>query len=77
MSATDYNATTTAEQPKVATLNGRSATGQSPSYGTSPIKRVRRTKADIQSLRDTIWSVVEQYKPMTNRQVFYQLVSRR
>lgn len=45
-------------------------------YRSSPIKRPRRTKADIVRLRDTIASVVDEVKPATVRQVFYQLVSR-
>lgn len=45
-------------------------------YGPSPIKPGRRTKADMQRIREVIYSVVEQYQPMTVRQVFYQLVSR-
>jgi hypothetical protein len=44
-----------------------------PTYGTSPVKRQRRTKAEIRALRDAIYSVVEEMQPMTVRQVFYQL----
>lgn len=42
---------------------------------TSPTK-TRRTKAAIQEVRDAIYTVVEEYQPMTVRQVFYQLVTR-
>jgi hypothetical protein len=47
-------------------------TTRSPSYGTSPIKRTRRTKAAIQSLRDHLRGIVEEIQPATVRQVFYQ-----
>ena len=40
-----------------------------------PNKRVRRSGADIQSIRDAIVSVLDD-QPMTVRQVFYQLVVR-
>ncbi len=45
-------------------------------YGASPIKPRRRTKAAVQAIRDTIFELVAEYQPMTVRQVFYQLVSR-
>ena len=46
-------------------------------YGPSPItRRQRRSKAEIGSIRDAIYTVVEAMKPMTVRQVFYQLVTR-
>lgn len=45
-------------------------------YRSSPIKRQRRSKADIQAIRDTIYEVLSDSNPMTVRQVFYQLVSR-
>jgi hypothetical protein len=45
-------------------------------YGASPIKRTRRTKSDMQAVRDAIYKVVKRYKPMTVRQVYYQLVTR-
>jgi hypothetical protein len=42
---------------------------------TSPTK-LRRTKAAVQALRDVILELVAEYRPMTVRQVFYQLVTR-
>jgi hypothetical protein len=45
-------------------------------YGASTIKRFRRSKADIADIKKTILEVVEQDRPMTVRQVFYQLVAR-
>ena len=44
-------------------------------YRASPIKRHRRTKAEIEHLRDEIIRVVEHLAPMTLRQLFYQLVT--
>ncbi len=46
-----------------------------PTYGPSPTKRFRRTKAEMQDLRVEIYSLVEAQKPMTVRQVFYKGVS--
>lgn len=46
-----------------------------PVYRTSPIKRDRRTSAQIQSIRDALYSVLESDHPMTVRQVFYQMTS--
>jgi hypothetical protein len=43
---------------------------------TSPTKSRRRTKADVQAIRDAIYAIVAEYRPMTVRQVFYQLVTR-
>lgn len=63
--------TAPADRPK-----GRRRSAQQQTYGASPIKRNRRTKAEIAGLCDVIYRVVEQYQPMTVRQVFYQLVSR-
>lgn len=45
-------------------------------YGASPTKSKRRTKAQMQEVRDAIIDVVAEQYPMTVRQVFYQLVSR-
>ncbi len=42
---------------------------------TSPIKRCRRSKAEMQEIRDAIYEAVSQEHPMTVRQVFYRLVS--
>ncbi len=46
------------------------------SYRASPIKRGRRTKADIERLKDEMVKLVDELRPMTVRQVFYQLVTR-
>jgi len=40
------------------------------------IKPARRSKADIEAIKDAILEVVEEDPPMTVRQVFYQLVVR-
>jgi len=45
-------------------------------YQTSPIKRHRRTKADMEQLRAAIYEVLEEIAPATLRQTFYQLVTR-
>jgi hypothetical protein len=42
------------------------------SYRTSPIKRSRRTKAEMAELRAGLFQIVEADQPMTVRQVFYQ-----
>jgi len=46
-----------------------------PSYGSSPIKRERRTSADIDDIKGAIHRALEADHPMTVRQVFYRLVS--
>lgn len=45
-------------------------------YGTSAIKRKRRTKNQMQELRNAIKSILGTMHPMTDRQVFYQMSSR-
>src|SRR5262249_32293866 len=40
---------------------------------TSPTKR--RGKADMQKIREAMYVPLQQYQPMTVRQVFYQMVS--
>jgi hypothetical protein len=45
-------------------------------YRPSPIKRDRRTRADMDVIRQAIYDVLEADNPMTVRGVFYQLVSR-
>jgi len=45
------------------------------SYGSSPIKRSRRTKAEMGTLRDELFALVEACQPATIRQVYYQAVS--
>lgn len=46
---------------------------------TSPIKsqRLRRTKAEIQAVKDSLYNILLKDHPMTVRQVFYQAVARR
>jgi hypothetical protein len=44
-------------------------------YGSRPIKRTRRTKADIRRLRFLLYATLHEHHPMTVRQVFYQMVS--
>ena len=43
-------------------------------YGTSPIKRRRRTKAELEDLDRVLADVVAEIQPATVRQVFYQAV---
>lgn len=45
-------------------------------YGASPVKRSRRTKTEMESLRSELFSIVANIKPASVRQVFYQAVSR-
>ncbi len=45
-------------------------------YQSRPIKRRRRTWAEISLLRYRMYEVLEQDHPMTVRQLFYQMVSR-
>src|SRR5262245_17312434 len=45
-------------------------------YGSSPIKRIRRTKATLGMLSTELVLLIGSYKPMTVRQVYYQAVSR-
>jgi hypothetical protein len=45
-------------------------------YGTSTIKRSRRTRSEIEDLDTALGDIVEQYSPATVRQVFYQAVNR-
>jgi hypothetical protein len=40
-------------------------------YKTSPIKRHRRTKAEIEHIKEELLAIVEEDAPMTVRQVFY------
>jgi hypothetical protein len=44
-------------------------------YGTSPIKPLRRSKSEIELLKATLYDVVQANQPVTVRQVFYQMVS--
>src|SRR5262245_43562332 len=45
-------------------------------YGACPIRRGRRTKAEIEAIKAAIFDIVEDGQPMTVRQVFYQFVVR-
>jgi hypothetical protein len=45
-------------------------------YEACPIRRDRRTKAEIGDIKTAMYEVVKQAWPMTVRQVFYQLVVR-
>jgi hypothetical protein len=45
-------------------------------YGTSPIKRTRRTRAEIEALDAALIEIVDEFNPVTVRQVFYQAVNR-
>ncbi|MCX7429061.1 MAG: hypothetical protein NTW96_25970 [Planctomycetia bacterium] len=47
------------------------------SYQSSPIKRTRRTKREIEAIREAIRDLLAEENPMTVRQVFYRLVSMR
>jgi hypothetical protein len=45
-------------------------------YGTSPIKRVRSTQAEVAARRAALLDIVTKMRPMTVRQVFYQATVR-
>ncbi len=47
----------------------------SPTYGARPIKRRRRSKVEIETIKTEIYEVLADENPMTVRQVFYRLVS--
>ena len=69
---------------KFSRLGGATATIDMPNghepqadlYVASDIKRFRRTKADIASIRDAIENLLAQDNPQTVRQVFYALTVR-
>lgn len=44
-------------------------------YGTSPIKRSRRSRSEIEALDAALIDIVAHYSPATVRQVFYQAVN--
>ena len=44
-------------------------------YRSSPIRRRRRTRAEIEAIKAAAYEVIEADQPMTVRQVFYRLVS--
>jgi hypothetical protein len=45
-----------------------------PSYKTRPIKRTRRTKADIERLKTSLYNICWEHQPLTVRQLFYRTV---
>jgi hypothetical protein len=45
------------------------------SYGASPIKRNRRTKVEIDKIKEAIYKLLKAEQPMTVRQLYYRLVS--
>ena len=45
-------------------------------YRSSPIKRERRTRREMDQLRAELYRILSEEQPMTVRQVFYQAVSR-
>jgi hypothetical protein len=46
------------------------------SYQASPIKRVRSTRAEVEARREALLAIIDDGKPMTVRQVFYQATVR-
>ena len=46
-------------------------------YQSSPIKRHRRTKREVEVIREAMHDLLAEENPMTVRQVFYRLVSMR
>jgi hypothetical protein len=48
----------------------------SPVYETSHIKRLRSTKAEVEARRQALFEIIEDGRPMTVRQVFYQATVR-
>jgi hypothetical protein len=59
-------------KPAESTELSRSETA----YRACSIKRARRTKADVEAVRAAIYSTLRNDHPMTQRQLFYRLVSR-
>jgi len=45
-------------------------------YSTSTTKGTRRTKAEIEALDEALVRIIQRYRPVTVRQVFYQAVNR-
>jgi hypothetical protein len=54
--------------------SNRQATART--YGASPTKQPRSTKAEVEARRGSLLEIVELMKPMTVRQVFYQATVR-
>ena len=53
--------------PRMTALRKRT-----PSYVASHIKRERATKAEVEARREALLAIIDEGKPMTVRQVFYQ-----
>lgn len=62
--------------PKIRDLPKKVNGGKGGAYGARPVKRVRRTRDDVNTLHDAILSVADEIRPATIRQLYYQLVSR-
>ena len=45
-------------------------------YQTSPIKRRRASKTEMEQRREALFQIVSEMQPMTVRQVFYQATVR-
>ena len=45
-------------------------------YGSRPTKRPRRTKVEISALRSHLYAILQEFNPMTDRQLFYQAETR-
>jgi hypothetical protein len=56
--------------------NGTVTAAIGKSYEASPVRRVRATKAEIETRRAALYDIVADMKPMTVRQVFYQATVR-
>jgi hypothetical protein len=61
---------------KPAAPQTQAAPAADPLYVASDIKRFRRTKAAIGSIKDAIFNILEKDNPQTVRQVFYALTVR-
>jgi hypothetical protein len=48
--------------------------GGTAGYGSRPTKRARRTKKELDRLREGLYGILQAHHPMTVRQVFYQAV---
>ena len=59
-----------------AIIDSASGSTEESVYEARPIKRRRRTKGQMEALREAIYDVCEENRPATVRQVYYQLVSR-
>ena len=67
--------TTTAIDDAIVDIIATEFGGSNPGYQASPIKRRRRTKAEIAALDEAIYAVAEENQPATVRQIYYRLVS--